>query len=88
MCGLLKGIVDGQQYFTGRRVGLQFRTILVSEIYSKSLRRAAGIAVPSSGSKSSNDDSKGAADDSKDKEDASVVCLSYLKLLCYLNWIL
>jgi ABC-type multidrug transport system fused ATPase/permease subunit len=46
LSSIFKAVFDGQQYFHGRRVGLQFRAVLISEIYGKSLRRAAGVAAP------------------------------------------
>ncbi|KAI8849966.1 P-loop containing nucleoside triphosphate hydrolase protein [Chytridium lagenaria] len=46
-CMGTKAVVDGQMYFFGRRVSIQVRSILVSEIYEKSLRRATGIVPPS-----------------------------------------
>jgi ABC-type transport system involved in cytochrome bd biosynthesis fused ATPase/permease subunit len=36
---VLKATLDGQMYFTGRRVGTHARTILVSLLYEKSLKR-------------------------------------------------
>lgn len=36
---VLKASSDGQIYFNGRRVGTHIRSILVGEIYKKSLRR-------------------------------------------------
>ncbi|KAJ1565928.1 hypothetical protein HK405_011321, partial [Cladochytrium tenue] len=47
-CNVIKAVFDGRQYFLGRRVGLQLRSILVGEIYAKSLRRVAGVAPASS----------------------------------------
>ncbi|KAJ3393133.1 hypothetical protein HDU92_007964 [Lobulomyces angularis] len=38
-CAVLKTLNDGQMLFIGRRVGLRIRTILVGEIYEKSLKR-------------------------------------------------
>ncbi|KAI8621550.1 ABC transporter type 1, transmembrane domain-containing protein [Chytriomyces sp. MP71] len=51
ICGLfavnvVNSIVNGQLYFHGRRVGRTMRSILISEIFGKSMRRVAGIAAP------------------------------------------
>ncbi|KAJ3401839.1 hypothetical protein HDV05_000235, partial [Chytridiales sp. JEL 0842] len=42
----VKALLDGQEYFHGRRVGLNVRSIIISEVYAKSLRRAAGVGSP------------------------------------------
>ncbi|KAJ2999430.1 hypothetical protein HDV02_002915 [Globomyces sp. JEL0801] len=51
-CSCTKAIVDGQLYFTGRRAGTRCRTILVAELYNKSLHRVQGT---------SSDDDEGAS---------------------------
>jgi hypothetical protein len=69
----LKAVLDGQQYFHGRRVGLNVRSIIISEVYAKSLRRAAGVSAPSQQQKSdngSNGDSK--KDDGKKGDDGGM----------------
>ncbi|KAJ3329526.1 hypothetical protein HDU76_007732 [Blyttiomyces sp. JEL0837] len=85
-CNTVNAILNGQQYFTGRRVGLQVRAVLVSEIYSKSLRRAAGVVSAGAGASSApaaaaSSDSEGDAEEKiedttdkegEPKEDASV----------------
>ncbi|KAJ8331529.1 Transporter of the ATP-binding cassette (ABC) [Batrachochytrium dendrobatidis] len=43
-CTVAKSLIDGQMYFTGRRVGTRIRSILVAELYTKSLRRAQGAS--------------------------------------------
>lgn len=55
ICAVLKAINDGQMYFTGRRVGLQIRAILVGEIYEKSLKRAMTAGGAASSKVSSTD---------------------------------
>ncbi|KAH6566012.1 hypothetical protein BASA60_009663 [Batrachochytrium salamandrivorans] len=44
-CTAAKSIIDGQMYFIGRRVGTRIRSILVAELYTKSLRRAQGASA-------------------------------------------
>ncbi|KAJ3197071.1 hypothetical protein HK101_006256 [Irineochytrium annulatum] len=68
-CSVLKGVFDGQQYFLGRRVGLQIRAILVSEIYAKSLRRAAGMAPAAAPKLAVVDETVGADDVAADVKD-------------------
>ncbi|KAJ3130715.1 hypothetical protein HK100_007633 [Physocladia obscura] len=45
-CNVINGVVSGQLYFHGRRVGRTMRAVLVSEIFGKSMRRVAGVAAP------------------------------------------
>ncbi|KAJ3309676.1 hypothetical protein HDV04_005865, partial [Boothiomyces sp. JEL0838] len=44
LCASFKAVVDGQLYFTGRRLGTRARTILVAELYNKSLHRVQGVS--------------------------------------------
>ncbi|KAI9334017.1 hypothetical protein BDR26DRAFT_867646 [Obelidium mucronatum] len=46
VCNIVNSVVSGQLYFHGRRVGRTMRSILISEIFGKSMRRVAGIAAP------------------------------------------
>jgi ABC-type multidrug transport system fused ATPase/permease subunit len=41
-CSCTKAIIDAQMYFSGRRVGLRARTVLIDELYQKSLHRVQG----------------------------------------------
>ncbi|KAI9354109.1 hypothetical protein DFJ73DRAFT_320268 [Zopfochytrium polystomum] len=41
-------IANGQKYFHGRRVGLSMYAALTTKLYSKALRRPAGVAAPKS----------------------------------------
>ncbi|KAJ3216559.1 hypothetical protein HK099_005825 [Clydaea vesicula] len=42
VCTLTRGILDGQTYFTGRRIGLRIRSILISEVALKCLKKPLG----------------------------------------------
>ncbi|KAI8923601.1 ABC transporter type 1, transmembrane domain-containing protein, partial [Entophlyctis helioformis] len=53
---MLKSIIDGQLYFTGRRVGTRMRSVLIAELYNKSLHRAQGVSAPREGGESEEDD--------------------------------
>ncbi|KAJ3338789.1 hypothetical protein HDU91_001122, partial [Kappamyces sp. JEL0680] len=53
-CSLVTAIVNGQMYFTGRRCGTMARTILIDELYVKSLHRVQGAS--------------GTTDDSEDQQ--------------------
>jgi ABC-type multidrug transport system fused ATPase/permease subunit len=44
-CSVLQFIINGQVFFTGRRVGTRARTILIEELYSKSLHRVEGTGT-------------------------------------------
>jgi len=39
VCSIARSICDGQAFFSGRRVGIRCRAVLIHEIYSKALRR-------------------------------------------------
>ncbi|KAL2917396.1 Transporter of the ATP-binding cassette (ABC) [Polyrhizophydium stewartii] len=65
-----KTIIDGQMYFAGRRVGTRFRSILVAELYTKSLRRAQGVSTQTIGSDS--DSIKAEGDNDDDDSQASL----------------
>ncbi|KAI8821981.1 ABC transporter type 1, transmembrane domain-containing protein [Fimicolochytrium jonesii] len=41
VCSLVRSACDGQLYFIGRRIGLRLRAVLITEIYTKALRRRA-----------------------------------------------
>ena len=43
--GVLRAVIFGQLYFTGRRVGNRSRIILIDELYKKSLHRVQGASV-------------------------------------------
>ncbi|KAJ3052959.1 hypothetical protein HK097_005357 [Rhizophlyctis rosea] len=42
-----EALINGQLYWAGRRSSLRIRAVLVEEIYSKAVRRAAGLKPPS-----------------------------------------
>ncbi|KAJ3098524.1 hypothetical protein HDU97_003943 [Phlyctochytrium planicorne] len=62
-CMMAKAVIDGQMYFLGRKVSMQVRSILVNEIYEKSLRRATGVSPPAT--------STASTEESKDKAEKS-----------------
>ncbi|KAJ3414390.1 hypothetical protein HDV05_006664 [Chytridiales sp. JEL 0842] len=70
LCTVFKAVFDGQQYFHGRRVGLQMRAILIAEIYGKSLRRAAGVvaSTPAAAAAKSDEEEKGKKVDEEEGE--------------------
>lgn len=49
-CSLVKAVIDGQMYFLGRRSGIRLRSILIGEIYSKSLKRVSSASSNNSNS--------------------------------------
>ncbi|KAJ3403849.1 hypothetical protein HDU80_003663 [Chytriomyces hyalinus] len=72
---LINSVVNGQLYFHGRRVGRMMRSILITEIFAKSMRRVAGIAAPKKASAvtvtdAADEDSEVTAETTK-KEEAS-----------------
>lgn len=66
-CGILTNIVQGQSLFIGRRICIRLRSILIGEIYAKTLRRRA-----TTGNKNETDgdeNEEGKKDGKKDKKD-------------------
>ncbi|KAJ3097211.1 hypothetical protein HDU97_005074 [Phlyctochytrium planicorne] len=51
-CTAASALLDGYVWFMSRRVALRVRTILVSAIYTKALRRAAGVGKDKGGEES------------------------------------
>ncbi|VVT55606.1 uncharacterized protein SAPINGB_P004665 [Magnusiomyces paraingens] len=60
-CGVISNSVQGQSLFIGRRICIQLRSILIGEIYTKTLRRRATVAKSSK---------LGQADDEEGEEEA------------------
>jgi ABC-type multidrug transport system fused ATPase/permease subunit len=52
-CGVLRAVVFGQIYFTGRRVGNRTRVVLIDELYRKSLHRVQGSGNEEDGEQAS-----------------------------------
>lgn len=61
LCTIARSMCDGQNYFTGRRIGLRVRAIIINEIAAKSLRRAGFVG----GGSSCGDGTDGQGDESK-----------------------
>ncbi|RKP02430.1 hypothetical protein CXG81DRAFT_10769 [Caulochytrium protostelioides] len=57
---MVKSGLDGQMYFTGRRVGMRVRSIIMTEVYNKALRRATGGGADGSDKKAGDDSATGA----------------------------
>ncbi|KAJ3301013.1 hypothetical protein HDU76_005897, partial [Blyttiomyces sp. JEL0837] len=82
ICNVSKAVIDGQNYFHSRRVGIQMGNILQSEIYNKAMRRPAGVAAPKSsgapvvdeaeGDKKQDAEKKEAEKKDEEKEDATL----------------
>ena len=72
---VVKAVLEGQCYFVGRRIGLQTRAVLMSEIYGKSLRRATGVAAAAGGKGgvAGQEEDKSGKKSGGEKEDASTV---------------
>lgn len=47
ICGILTNVVQGQSLYIGRRICIRLRSILIGEIYAKTLRRRATVAKKS-----------------------------------------
>ena len=47
-CSVVQFIINGQVFFTGRRVGTRARIILIEELYTKSLHRVEGTGTSTS----------------------------------------
>lgn len=45
----VKAVVDGQVFFTGRRIGTRMRAVLVALLYDKSMRRTMGTSTDEDG---------------------------------------
>ncbi|KAJ1555981.1 hypothetical protein HK405_009435, partial [Cladochytrium tenue] len=73
-CNVIKVVLEGQQYFLFRRVGIQLRSILVGEIYAKSLRRVAGVA-PASSSVANEDSTEKKSETAADASTGKVVTI-------------
>lgn len=71
ICGIFTNIVQGQSLFIGRRICIRLRSILIGEIYSKTLRRRATTTKDSKlgKSKEDTDDQVQETDSKDDKED-------------------
>ena len=39
ICTMIRSFADGQTYFMGRRIGLRVRSVIISLVYQKSLKR-------------------------------------------------
>ncbi|KAI8918708.1 hypothetical protein BC831DRAFT_482842 [Entophlyctis helioformis] len=66
---IVKAWCDGQYFHTSRRVGIRLRSVLISEIYRKSLRRCLN-ATTASDDKNKKKDAKKDDADKKDGKDA------------------
>ncbi|KAJ3217630.1 hypothetical protein HDU67_007572 [Dinochytrium kinnereticum] len=64
----LSSIIDGYVYFLARRLAVRVRTVLVSLVYEKALRRACGVGGGAGGGKGKGKEKMGG----KDEEKASV----------------
>ncbi|TPX56510.1 hypothetical protein SpCBS45565_g08389 [Spizellomyces sp. 'palustris'] len=62
LSAMVKALMNGQMYLTGRRASLRIRSVVVEEIYQKALRRSAGVKPRSATTTS----------DEPDKDDASL----------------
>lgn len=47
LCGILTNVVQGQSLYIGRRICIRLRSILIGEIYAKTLRRRATVTKES-----------------------------------------
>eukprot|EP00842_Homolaphlyctis_polyrhiza_P003778 jgi/Hompol1/4400/HPOL_007083-RA len=92
VASIVKSWSDAQYFYVGRRVGIQIRGILISEIYEKSLRRAITASSVANRSDGAKDAKEG---DNKDDEASlgkivtlmSVDTRRLREIVAYLPWI-
>jgi ABC-type multidrug transport system fused ATPase/permease subunit len=78
---LTRALLDAQTWHTGRCLDIRLRSILINEIYSKSLRRVASTSSSGSSSSDDNGNTEGKKDDKKDDDENDIATVGKIVTL-------
>lgn len=68
VCGVLTNVVQGRSLFIGRRISIRLRSILIGEIYAKTLRRKVGVGKGEEKTDTEGEDNQGEGEDEDEDE--------------------